>query len=667
MRRVLVRRVLAVTTTAPYGAWASPITSATIVEKAVGLSQVVVDGDDVYWNESRPSESGRQVIVRRAADGATHDVLPSGFSARTLVHEYGGLCYAVRGGVVWFSNFADQRLWRIDPGGEPEPVTPEPPTPGSVRYADPVVTPDGSWIVCVREQHLGAEATEVVNDVVAVPAGGGEPVVLCSGRDFYAAPRVSPDGGRLAWLEWDHPNMPWDGTVLRVAGMVTARAAAPSAGPSRAVAGGAEEWVSQPRWSVDGRLLFTSDRDGGWSRLYAADEAGSVERLTGDAAELSGPDWVFGQATFDALADGTLVAAWSSEGLDHLGVVADGRAIPVDTGFTSIDDVHAAPGDRAIVCIAGSARQPAALVRISVPGGAVETIRASRDGSIDSGYLSVPRPVEFPTEAGLSAHALFYPPANRDFAAPAGERPPLIVISHGGPTSATSSRFNIGIQYWTSRGLAVVDVNYGGSTGYGRSYRERLAGQWGVVDVDDCVNAALYLADQGEVDGARMVIRGGSAGGYTTLAALTFRDAFAAGASHYGVADAVALALHTHKFEARYLDKLIGPYPEAVDVYKARSPIEHTDRLSKPMILFQGLEDRVVPPEQAERMAAALRRKGIPFACLAFEGEQHGFRRAETIVRVHDAELYFYGRVLGFTPAGDIEPVAIENEGALAG
>ncbi|HEX2849960.1 MAG TPA: S9 family peptidase [Acidimicrobiales bacterium] len=647
------------TTTAPYGAWRSPITAASIVERSVGLSQVAVDGDTVYWNESRPNEAGRQVIVRWR-DGERVDVLPGEFSARTLAHEYGGRCYAVHAGVVWFSNFADQRIWRVDPGAEPRPITAEPPTPMSVRFADPVVTPDGSWVVCVRERHLGPAATDVVNDVVAVPAtGGGDPVVLCEGGDFYAAPRVSPDGRRLAWLAWDHPNMPWDGTVLRVADLHDD----PSTGEPRVVAGGPTQWVSQPRWTPDG-LVFTSDHDGGWSRLYV-DDGGTGVGLCDLDAEFSGPDWVFGQATYDVVGGGTLVAAWSSQGLDHLGVVAGGEARPIDVPFTSIDDVHAVGSEPAIVCIAGSALEPAAVVRISVPDGTVAVLARSRETTVDPGYLSTPRPIEFPTENLTTAHALFYPPANRDFVAPAGEKPPLIVISHGGPTSATSSRFNIGIQYWTSRGFAVVDVNYGGSTGYGREYRERLAGQWGIVDVDDCVNAARHLAQQGEVDGDRMVIRGGSAGGYTTLAALTFRDTFAAGASHYGVADAEALALHTHKFESRYLDKLIGPYPDAVDVYKQRSPIEHTDRLSRPMILFQGLDDKVVPPEQAEMMVEALRGKGIPFVYLAFEGEQHGFRKAETIVRVYDAELSFYGRVLGFAPAGETEPVRLENEEAL--
>ena len=650
-------------TIAPYGTWRSPISSALLVEQTVGLSQLVVDGDTIYWNELRPSEGGRQVIVRRRATGEVDDALPEGFSARTLVHEYGGLCYAVREGVIWFSNYADQRLWRVDPGGEPFPITDEPPAERSVRYADPTVTPDGRWVVCVRERHpagagMSAAVTDVVNDVVAIAAdGAGSVVVLAEGHDFFAAPRVSPDGRRLAWLAWDHPNMPWDGTMLEVADLDSDKAVA----GTRFVAGGAAEWIAQPRWTSHGQLLFTSDRGNGWSKLYAGDDNPTL--VCDLDAEFSGPDWTFGQSTFDTTANGTLIGSWSSQGLDHLGVIRDGKAVVIDVPYTTIAAVRAHGDD--VVCLAGSARHPIEVVCITVADGGVEVLRRSGEVSFDAGYISEPRPIEFPTENGMTAHALFYPPANPEFAGPAGELPPLVVMSHGGPTAATSSLFDVRIQYFTSRGIAVVDVNYRGSTGYGRQYREHLAGQWGIVDVDDCINAGRWLAEQGEVDGDRMVIRGGSAGGYTTLAALTFRDTFAAGASYYGVADAEALALHTHKFESRYLDKLIGPYPGAVDVYKARSPIEHTDRLSRPLILFQGLEDMVVPPEQAEMMAEAMRSKGIPFAYLAFEGEQHGFRKAETIRRVHEAELWFYGRVLGFTPSDEIEPVKIENDKTL--
>jgi dipeptidyl aminopeptidase/acylaminoacyl peptidase len=654
------------TTIAPYGSWRSPITAASLVEQAVRLGQVAVCAATgaVFWNEGRPSEGGRQVIVR---DGV--DVLPEGFGARTLVHEYGGLSYAVAPDGSWlvFSNLADQRLYRVELDGAgssvsaPVALTAEPPVPMATRFADPVVSPDGAWVVCVRERHHGSSALDVSNDVVAVPAaGGGEPVVLAEGHDFFAAPRLSPDGASLCWLSWDHPNMPWDGTELWVAPFADGRLV----GEPGLVAGGPTESVSQPRWSPDGALHFVSDRTGWWN-LH---REGRRDPLVAREAEFTGPDWVFGQSSYGFLDDGRIVAAWSEKNLDRLSIFGlDGSdevgEVVVETGLTSIGSLHVL-GD-AVVAIGGSATSSPAVVRIALPGGAVEVVKRGRAGTVDPGYVSVPEAIEFPTTGGATAHAFYYPPTNADFAGGDGELPPLIVMSHGGPTSATTSVLDLGQQYWTSRGFAVVDVNYGGSTGYGREYRDRLQGAWGIVDVDDCVAAAEWLASEGRVDGARMVIRGGSAGGYTTLAALAFRDVFAGGASHYGVADAEALAKDTHKFESRYLDGLIGPYPSARDVYVERSPIHHTDSLDKPMILFQGLEDKVVPPEQAEMMAEALRAKGVPFAYVPFEGEQHGFRQAPNIIRAAEAELWFYGRVLGFSPGDEIEPVKIEHEEAL--
>ena len=649
------------TTTAPYGSWRSPITASSLVDQAVKLGQVVAAGDDVFWNEGRPSEGGRQVVVRRRTDGSVGDVGPEGFGARTLVHEYGGLSFAVDADATWlvFSNLTDQRLYRVeldgDPASPPVAITAEPDQPMAVRYADPSVSPEGEWIVCVRERHLGSSALDVVNDVVAVPAAGGDAVVLADGSDFFSAPRLSPDGASLCWLSWDHPNMPWDGTELWVASFAEGRVI----GEARRVAGGPSESVSQPRWSPDGVLHFVSDRTGWWN-LYR----GEGEPVVVREAELTGPDWVFGQSSYGFLADGRLVFVWSERNLDRLALVdADGTVQDFDVPFTSITSLQVS-GD-GVVAIAGSPTASGAVVRIGLPSGEVEVLKTSRESAVDEAFVSVPEAIEFPTEGGRTAHAFFYAPVNPDFAAPEGEKPPLIVMSHGGPTSATSSVLDLACQYWTTRGFAVVDVNYGGSTGYGREYRDRLQGTWGIVDVDDCVHAATWLAEQGRVDGARMVIRGRSAGGYTTLAALAFRDVFAAGASHFGVADAEALANDTHKFESRYLDGLIGPYPDAREVYVERSPIHHTDALDRPLILFQGLEDKVVPPEQAEMMAEALRRKGVPFAYVPFEGEQHGFRQAATIVRVAEAELWFYGRVLGFGPGDEIEPVKLENEEAL--
>ena len=647
------------TTIAPYGSWRSPITAASLVEQAVRLGQVVAVGDAVFWNEGRPSEGGRQVVVR---DGV--DVLPEGFGARTLVHEYGGQSYAVAPDGSWlvFSNLADQRLYRVALAGDaaaPVALTPEPAAPMADRFADAVVSPDGEWIVCVRERHLGPSAEDVRNEVVCLPAGvgecgvGGEPVVVADGRDFFSAPRLSPDGASLCWLAWDHPNMPWDGTELWVAPFSGGRLV----GPASLVAGGPSESVSQPRWSPDGELHFVSDRTGWWNLYRSGGEVVVVER----EAELTGPDWVFGQSSYDFLADGRLVFVVNERNVHHLEVEGTGV---VDLPFTSLTSVRAVGSDE-IVCLAGSPTSSSAVVRIRLSTGEVEVLKRPRAGDVDPSVVSVPEAIEFPTTGGVTAHAFFYAPRNDGFAGPDGERPPLIVMIHGGPTSATSAVLDLQHQFWTSRGFAVVDVNYGGSTGHGRPYRDRLQGSWGIVDVDDCVAAASWLASEGRVDGSRMVIRGGSAGGYTTLAALAFRDVFAGGASLYGVADAEALAADTHKFESRYLDGLIGPYPAARDVYVERSPIHHLDSLDKPLILFQGLEDKVVPPEQAEMMAGALRERGVPFAYLAFEGEQHGFRQAATIVRVHEAELWFYGRVLGFGPADEIEPVKIENESAL--
>ena len=647
------------TTTAPYGSWLSPITPDVLVERVVGLAHPLVAGEDRYWVESRPSEGGRHALVRRSADGTTADVLPPGYSARTLVHEYGGRCVVVRGDTVWFSHFDDQQVYRLGPGGPPVAITTAPAgePPGSVRYADPVVSADGRWLVCVREHH---HADGVDNDLVVLAADGSSPArVLAAGHDFYSSPCLSPDGTRLAWLSWDHPRMPWDGTELWEAGI----AGGDVAGPARLVAGSTEESLSQPRYRPDGRLHYISDRSGWWN-IYADDDAGG-RPLAPMAAEFADPDWVFGQSSYQFLADGTVVARWSGGGRHQLGRLPPGATtwVTVPTPFTRFDGL--APAGTGIVAVAASPTDAPAVVEINLPGGGHRVLKRSRDQVVDAGYLSVPRAIEFPTGGGLSAHALWYPPANRDFAGPAGERPPLVVVSHGGPTSSTAATLNYGIQFWTSRGFGVVDVDYGGSSGYGRAYRDRLRGEWGVVDVDDCVNAATWLAAQGEVDGARMVIRGGSAGGYTTLCALAFRDVFAAGASHYGVGDVGALARDTHKFESRYLDGLIGPWPAAQAVYEERSPIFHTARLRTPLILFQGPEDKVVPPAQAETMVEALQAKGVPFAYLLYEGEQHGFRRAATIRRTAEAELSFYGRVLGFVPAGDIEPVEIHHADRL--
>jgi dipeptidyl aminopeptidase/acylaminoacyl peptidase len=633
-----------------------------VASAGVGLGELVTDGDAVLWLEGRPLEGGRQVLCRRLPGGQPHDVTAPDVNVRTRVHEYGGGAYVAHRGTVYFSNFTDQRLYRLEPGRSPVPITPEPAgAPASLRYADARLTPDGAWIVCVRERHDGATVT---NELVVLPSdGSAEPRVLAGGHDFYASPRLDPSGRRLAWLEWDHPRMPWDGTELRVAGFDPVNGLELALPP---VAGGPRESVFQPEWSPEGVLHFISDRSGWWNLYRTSAEGGEPEHLAPMEAELGTPQWVFGLSTYAFLPDGRIACLYGRGPVWRLGLLEPGagrRVSPLELEFTSFYPPRLRSlASGLLATFAGGPTTPTALVTIDPVGGAVvEVVRRSQELEIDPAYLSVPRPVEFPTEGGQTAHALYYPPTNPDFEAPQGERPPLLVTSHGGPTSQVVDRLSPMVQYFTSRGFAVADVDYGGSSGYGRAYRERLNGNWGVVDTLDCINAARHLTAAGEVDGQRLAIRGGSAGGYTTLCALTFHDAFAAGASYFGVADAEALARDTHKFESRYLDGLIGPYPEAAELYRERSPIHHTDQLSCPVILLQGLEDAVVPPSQAEQMARALDLKGIPYAYLPFEGEQHGFRRAESIRRALEVELYFYSRIFGFDLADHVEPIEIRN------
>ncbi len=641
-------------TLAPYGAWKSPITSDLIIAGAIGLGGITADGADVYWLESRPTERGRSALVRRSADGQTADVVPAPFNVRTRVHEYGGGEYLAAGGEVFFVNFADQRVYRLTPGSAAaaRPITPELP----LRYADFVLDRGRGRLICVREDHADP-SREAVNTVVSLDlagdAGGGR--VLVSGNDFYASPRLSPDGTRLAWLTWRHPNMPWDGCELWVGELDSVGAI----GRAELVAGGPEESIFQPQWSPDGVLHFISDRTGWWNLCRWQD--GRVEPLAEMSAEFGLPQWVFGMSTYAFVDAGRTACAYTDAGVWRLALLdsATGTLTPLEIPYTEISNVRATVEH--VYFLGGAPDRPASIVALELATGRCTVLRRSSDLAVDAGYLSQPRTIEFPTSGGLTAFGHFYPPCNPDHVAPAGQKPPLLVLSHGGPTGNSSTTLRLGIQYWTSRGFSVLDVNYGGSTGYGRAYRERLNGGWGVVDVDDCVNGARYLAGRGEVDPARLAIRGGSAGGYTTLCALTFHATFRTGASHYGIGDLEALARDTHKFEARYTDRLVGPYPERRDLYIARSPIHFTERLSCPVIFFQGLDDQVVPPNQAEAMFAAVRAKGLPTAYVAFEGEGHGFRRAENIKRALDAELYFYSRVFGFDLADPVEPVAIEN------
>ena len=641
-------------TIAPYGSWESPITTDLLLSTSINLAQPLIEGGAIYWIEGRPLEGGRNVIVRRAADGRQEDVTAPGFNARTRVHEYGGGDYTVHDGTVYFANYADQRVYRQAPGEAPFAVTPE----AALRYADFVVDAGRNRLICVREDHRPADR-EAINTLVAIPLDGGEQVILAEGNDFYASPRLSPDGRRLAWLTWHHPNMPWDGTELWTAEFDAGGTLA----EHQQIAGGPRESIFQPEWSPDGVLHFISDRTGWWNLYRQSD--GLATPLCPMAADFGMAQWIFGLGAYDFESPSSILCAYTDKGqvvmarLD----IESGRLTPFDLLYTLKFPSHSRirVSGSVAVYVGGSDTRPAAMVRLDLSTGDFEVLRRSTDLTIDSGYISVAQPIEYPTEDDLTAHAYFCPPQNEDYAAPEGERPPLIVTIHGGPTSATTGDFSVERQYWTSRGFAILDVNYGGSTGYGRAYRERLNGRWGIVDLDDCINGARYLVERGLVDGERLIIRGGSAGGYTTLRAITFRDVFRAAASYFGVSDMEALARDTHKFESRYLDNLVGPYPERRDIYVDRSPIYAADRCSAALILFQGMEDKVVPPDQSEAMFIAARNKELPVAYITFEEEGHGFRQARNIKRSIEAELYFYGRVFGFSPAGAIEPVEIEN------
>ena len=639
-------------TLAAYGTWPSPITPELLTQAQIGLSGPVLDQGEIYWLEGRPEEGGRQVLVRMSQGRAIDDLTPAPFNVRTRVHEYGGGAVAVGGGLILASNFADQRLYRLHAGSPPVPLTPE--SERKLRYADAVIDQNGRYAYAVREDHrTGGEAANTIVriDIEREDDPGS---ILVEGHDFFSAPRLSPDGRKLAWLSWDHPNMPWDGTELWLADIREDG----SLEAITKVAGGENEAVVQPKFAPDGSLYFVSDRSGWWNLYrHRLDETAPICPME---AEFGAPAWGFGQSTFGFLSENRLLAGFYQSGRWQLMSInpENGATDAVPFPFISLSGLSLHQG-KAFMRV-GAVDAQAAIICLDPEDGSFEVLKSAGEMPIDRSLVSVPESLAFPSENGETAFAFYYPPNNPDYEAPDGEQPPLIVKSHGGPTGNTSSQFNLATQFWTSRGFAVCDVDYGGSTGYGRAYRERLNGRWGEVDVLDCTHAARFLVSTGRADEARLAITGGSAGGFTTLAALTFDDVFKAGASHYGVSDLEALAKETHKFESRYLDRLIGPYPEAIDVYKARSPIHHVDRLTSPMIFFQGLEDVIVPPNQAETMVEALRGKGIPVAYLSFEGEQHGFRKAETIQKVRRAELAFYGRVFGFEPADGFGNLILE-------
>lgn len=663
--------------TTPYGAWTSPLSAREVFAAATDRVAPHVDGEDVWWLESRPEDEGRVTLVRRDADGVLHDVSPRGTSVRTAFHEYGGGAFAVADGLALYVDHADQRVyrWRVGQDGPATPVTPD--TGGRVRWAGFVVDHARGVAFCLREDQRD-ETLEPVTSLARIDLAGPNQscgTELVAGRrraratreradlgsppDFVLDPVLSPDGSRLAWISWNHPRMAWEGCWLWAARLDDAG----DLHDVTLVAGSEEESVEQPRWPADGRLVFLSDRTG-FGNLHVAEEGETGWRVTAlhrDDRDFGQPRWTPDQSSYDVLPDGRLVTTRVTDGWTELCVLdpatGDLRAVP--SPLTAAFDVRAL-GDHHVVCRAMFADRPADVVAVDLRDGTTVPLGAAAEPP-DPALVSRPESLRWAGHLGATVHGFLYPPRNPGAAAADDERPPLLVTLHGGPTAAAPPAYSRARTFWTSRGFAVLDVNYAGSTGFGRAYRQRLDGAWGVADVADVAAAARHLVEAGRVDPRRTAITGGSAGGYTTLAALTFTDAYAAGASHFGISDLAALAAETHKLESRYLDGLVAPWPEGEALYRERSPIHHVDRLATPLILLQGTEDRVVPPNQAEAMADAVRAKGLPVALVLFEGEGHGFRDPANRARALECELSFYGQVLGFTPAGDIEPVLVEN------
>jgi dipeptidyl aminopeptidase/acylaminoacyl peptidase len=635
---------------APYGTWSSVFSADLITSEVVvygGLSSTL---NRLFWLETRPSEGGRSVLVSRAeTEGAeVIELTPAPYNVRTRVHEYGGGAYLATDDWVYFVNFTDQDLYRLHLGGGAiERVTETGPTE---RYADFALDAERQRLLCVCERH---RSEDVENSIAAVDVVSGAVAHLVQGHDFYASPRVSPDTKRLCFLAWNHPNMPWDGTEL-----FTARLDA-TLSEITLVAGGVAESIVQPEWLSNDRLGYVSDIDGWWN-LYSFDSSG-IYCIHPDTAEFAQPAWGLAMRGYAPLGPKHLACRRIEDGNSELSILDmdNGMLAPVTSAWTEFDAMTANRGQLSF--IGGRADRLSAVVRVDLTSGEETVLAGGGNLGVDAERFANPSAIIFPTRDGNSAHALYYPPTNLEFDAPAHDRPPVLVTTHGGPTAAADTRVNLRAQYYASRGWAVVDVNYRGSSGFGRAYRDRLKGNWGELDVSDCEDVVTHLRNRGAIDPNRVAIRGGSAGGFTTLAALTTSDLFTAGASHYGIGDLEALARDTHKFESRYIDGLIGPYPEASATYQARSPVHHVDRLNCPVVFFQGLEDPIVPPNQAEAMVAALDAKGLPVAYVAFAGEHHGFRVAENIRRAIEAEYLFFSRVFGFEPADIIPPLDINN------
>ncbi|MFI4938194.1 MAG: ADP compounds hydrolase NudE [Candidatus Berkiellales bacterium] len=613
---------------APYGTWKSPITAEQVASAIIAFQDVVVDGEDIYWSEMRPYEKGRYAIVKQQSDGSAIDVLPPEFNARTRVHEYGGAAFTVEKGIIYFTNYADQRLYQIKPGQVPSPLT----EPG-IRFAEYHVTALG--IIAIAESHQPAGEPE--NFIACINPQTGSIKKLCSGQDFYSSLALNANKTKIAWISWDHPNMPWDNTALWVADLTDQSVV----NAQRIDEKFTQQSFFQPQWGPNDELIVVSDKSNWWN-LYRV-KGQSLEILFTVESELGTPLWTLGQSTW-GFYQGGIVCSFSDKPAEskQLRFVKNGQITTIPLPYTHFSQIRTTANQ--IICIAGAADWPTAVISVQ-NNNEFKVLRENCQLSVASENISKAEHLTFPSKNGREAHAYFYLPCNPEYQETSG-LPPLIVKSHGGPTAQATNILNLEIQYWTSRGYAVADVNYGGSTGYGREYRERLLGNWGIVDVQDCEALAQHLVKTHQVAPNKLAIVGGSAGGYTTLAALTFTQTFHVGASYYGVSDCGALAEDTHKFESNYLERLIGPYPQAKATYEARSPLYHVDQLNSPVIFFQGLEDKIVPPDQAEKMYQALKAKGIPTELFLFEGEQHGFRNAQNRQTVLVEQQKFFNKVL---------------------
>ncbi|WP_444931411.1 prolyl oligopeptidase family serine peptidase [Microbulbifer sp. SSSA002] len=640
-------------TTAPYGSWKSAISADLLVEGSVRLAEASLVDGRYYWLESRPSEKGRNVLVQYCPQNGRRDLTPAPIAVRSKAHEYGGGSCLVHADSVYFVLAEDQRIYRMKlDSAIPEAITAE----KNSRYADLIIDPLRNRLICVEED--ASEDTQGeeprariiaidLDDPLAQPAK-----TLQEGADFYSNPSLNPAGDQLAFLRWHHPNLPWDATELCIAKLNPQG----DAEEITQVAGGENESIFQPQWSPLGELCYVSDRNNWWN-LY---KLGQDEPLWKKEAEFATPQWVFGMSTYGFISAKDILCTYTQNGCWHLGMVnmQSGEHKTLSQPYCDIESLHCENG-RAVMIAAGAESFPA-VTAFDLSSGTTEQIASSNSRSLPAELFSVAQAVTF-TAGERSVHGFYYPPHNPSFKAPAGDKPPLIVFSHGGPTGATSAGLNLKVQYWTSRGFAILDVNYSGSTGYGREYRDRLANKWGIYDVEDVCAGAEYLVEGGLADPDRLLIKGGSAGGYTVLAALTYHNTFKAGASHYGIGELSSLAKDTHKFESRYLDKLVGPWPSAEKIYHQRSPINDVEKLSCPVIFFQGMEDKVVPPNQAETMVAALRKRGIPVSYITFASEGHGFRSGDSIKLALEGELEFYSRIFNFPLAEPGPGITIEN------